>query len=577
MDPQRDRITWIAAAVLADGEIKQRWSAHLADASAGTNGGVSTFADAAPALFDLLQGSVLVAHNAAFDAAFLREECRRAGLKMPKVPTLCTMRLVRRLELAVGSFSLVDCCAHFSVAHQRNHRADDDVEATAALLAQLLPLAAQRGWDTVDALLDASAPLRRTGRDDGELRFDFNLDSVISETLINEAGWRPDEESFEDALRRYGAQLRADRDAAYLKLTPDHRAAHELKDELDLGEKRASAWLPVLEAVEAANCPEAASTWIEYGRTIQGPKSTATRALKAFRRGLELALDASKPSRADVDEAVGWIASTARQAHRPDMLIEIYLAFGAQLRVLPPCGDCGDLASGCRGGKLCTRAELASHVARAPFPDQFGWDSAKDDELVEARARKILPLLAEEPELSPYARSSARLSRHLVKLRRVDEALAIWKDMLAMTSGRAAPVVASEAHHFARDLAAAKQHADAINILEAATDLALSQQQPDAYSSLSTLLGRYLKTVGRIDDAINRWHNAIRSGCTDSDTFERLSHTLEQSGSHAQAADVCEIAWSRFTPEIRQYSYAKKIQQRGMRCRALASTATTSG
>jgi DNA polymerase III epsilon subunit-like protein len=57
LDPQRDRITWIAAVVLADVEIKQRWSTHLADTSAGNNDRVPTFADAAPTLLELLAPS----------------------------------------------------------------------------------------------------------------------------------------------------------------------------------------------------------------------------------------------------------------------------------------------------------------------------------------------------------------------------------------------------------------------------------------------------------------------------------------------------------------------------------------
>jgi hypothetical protein len=106
----------------------------------------------------MLQDGVLVAHNAPFDVAFLAAEYKRAGLAMPEVPAICTLRLARRLGLEVASFSLADCCAHFGIPHQRRHRADEDVEATVQLLQQLLPLASARGWDSVDALADALAP-----------------------------------------------------------------------------------------------------------------------------------------------------------------------------------------------------------------------------------------------------------------------------------------------------------------------------------------------------------------------------------------------------------------------------------
>jgi len=93
--------------------------------------------------------------------------------------------LARRLELEVASFSLVDCCAHFGISHQRRHRADEDVEATVQLLCQLLPLAAACGWDSVDALVDALAP---TG---GELvyTFEINLDDVLKSWLLEKARW----------------------------------------------------------------------------------------------------------------------------------------------------------------------------------------------------------------------------------------------------------------------------------------------------------------------------------------------------------------------------------------------------
>src|SRR6185436_15425154 len=55
-----------------------------------------TFSDLAEALYDRLEGKVLVAHNARFDYGFLRNEFRRLGLRyQPTV--LCTVKLSRRL------------------------------------------------------------------------------------------------------------------------------------------------------------------------------------------------------------------------------------------------------------------------------------------------------------------------------------------------------------------------------------------------------------------------------------------------------------------------------------------------
>ena len=233
--PERDRVVWMAAAIVEDRIVTERWSTFL---DPGPNSrvrvagidlaGQPTFADVALRIADMLRRGVLVAHNAPFDVAFLAAEYKRAGIAMPEVRVICTLRLARRLELAVASLSLVDCCAHFGISHRRRHRADEDVEATVQLLCQLLPLASARGWDSVEALVAAVAP---TG---GELTYTFeiNLDEVLAKWLVEKAGWRPGEESADEAMARYGRQLRAERDAAYARMRPEHRAAHQCKDAL---------------------------------------------------------------------------------------------------------------------------------------------------------------------------------------------------------------------------------------------------------------------------------------------------------------------------------------------------------
>ena len=89
-------------------------------------------------------------------------------------------------------------------------------------------------------------------------------------------------------MARYGRQRRAGRDAAYARMKPEHRAAHQRKDALGAEERRASVWLPVLQALQAAGCPEAADAWVEYARCIQGPARNAKRALAALHHSLEL-------------------------------------------------------------------------------------------------------------------------------------------------------------------------------------------------------------------------------------------------------------------------------------------------
>ena len=156
--PGRDRVVWVAVAVLSDDTVTERWSALL-DPGPGKRARVAgidlagqpTFADIAPRLGELLRGGVLVAHNAQFDVSFLAAEYERAGVVVPEVPVICTLRLAHRLEVDVASLSLVDCCAYFGIWHRRRHRADEDAEATVQLLRRLLPLASARGWKSAGA------------------------------------------------------------------------------------------------------------------------------------------------------------------------------------------------------------------------------------------------------------------------------------------------------------------------------------------------------------------------------------------------------------------------------------------
>jgi DNA polymerase III epsilon subunit-like protein len=578
--PGRDRVVWVAVAILNDGTVVERWSTRLdpGPASRAQAGGIDlsgqpSFTDVAPRLTRLLRGAVLVAHNAPFDVSFLTAEYERAGLTMPKLRVICTLRLAHRLGLDVPSLSLVDCCAHFGIFHQRRHRADEDVEATVQLLQRLLPLASARGWSSVEALLDALAPIGRGG--DGEVVFTIqvNLEEVLARLLVEKAGWRPGEEPAEAAMARYGRRLRAERDAAYARMQPQHRAAHELKDSLDADERRASAWLPVLQALEASGCPEVADAWVEYARRIQGPARNAKRALAALRHALELYLSSAQVTRTAVNDAVTWINITCDDAHLPDELIATYQAFGPHLAALPPCGECGDLTTGCLGGGTCTRANLAASAAWAPFDVDFDAGEAEDPELVERRARAVLPLLAGERDPAPYTRLGAELGGRLVAWGRVDDALAIWHEVVADCAGRDVPSLVDQTDRFAEALAAAKRYADAAEVAAPALEAARGQARPEPLWRIADHLAFYLERAGRLEQAMRLWREAIDGGSNVPRTFDRLSLALDRAGNPGAAAEVCETGLARFPEQARRYKFVEQIEKRAQRCRAKARLA----
>lgn len=80
-----------------------------------------------------------VAHNAAFDAEFLRKAGKTHGVAVPIVNPLCTLTLSRRLDPDRQlSHRLADLCARYGIELVRPHDALADADATAAVLPHLL-------------------------------------------------------------------------------------------------------------------------------------------------------------------------------------------------------------------------------------------------------------------------------------------------------------------------------------------------------------------------------------------------------------------------------------------------------
>ncbi|MBX7446004.1 MULTISPECIES: exonuclease domain-containing protein [unclassified Arthrobacter] len=100
-----------------------------------------TFKQVAPALLDVLEGSIMVAHNLRFDAEFLANEFSRADISLPKefLGGLCTMRLAH--DYVQGNArSLEHCCEFLSVENYNAHCAGDDALAAATLLGRYIDM-----------------------------------------------------------------------------------------------------------------------------------------------------------------------------------------------------------------------------------------------------------------------------------------------------------------------------------------------------------------------------------------------------------------------------------------------------
>jgi DNA polymerase III epsilon subunit family exonuclease len=106
--------------------------------------------------------SVLVAHNARFDLAFLDREVERLTGRRIAAPVVDTVGLARRLLAGrAGRVSLTSLAHFFGTSVRPCHRALPDAQATAEILVALIGLAQERGAESVADLIELAAPRRR--------------------------------------------------------------------------------------------------------------------------------------------------------------------------------------------------------------------------------------------------------------------------------------------------------------------------------------------------------------------------------------------------------------------------------
>lgn len=107
--------------------------------------GAPTVSEALPFFEELIEGSVLVAHNAPFDCGFV--EAARGG-KLNN-PVLDTLRLARTLVPGLKRYRLASLALHLGVRQVPNHRALSDAAATAEVFVKLLKMLDNVGVHTV--------------------------------------------------------------------------------------------------------------------------------------------------------------------------------------------------------------------------------------------------------------------------------------------------------------------------------------------------------------------------------------------------------------------------------------------
>src|ERR1700739_2662994 len=102
------------------------------------------FADIVGDMSEVLRGRALVAHNVAFDYAFLAAEAELAEAELPVDTVMCTLELARRLDLGIDNLRLETLAAHWGVIQERPHDAFDDALVLTGVLASALERARAR-------------------------------------------------------------------------------------------------------------------------------------------------------------------------------------------------------------------------------------------------------------------------------------------------------------------------------------------------------------------------------------------------------------------------------------------------
>jgi DNA polymerase-3 subunit epsilon len=155
------RLTEVAAVRVRDGRVTGRFSSlvnperpippAITRLTGITNAMVAEapmFDAVAGPLLDFLGDSVIVAHNAPFDRAFLDAELRRAYGRRLLSPFVCTVQLARRIVPGLPSYRLDALAGHFGVRIVDRHRALGDAVATGEVFCRLLERLASH--DVVD-------------------------------------------------------------------------------------------------------------------------------------------------------------------------------------------------------------------------------------------------------------------------------------------------------------------------------------------------------------------------------------------------------------------------------------------
>lgn len=140
--------------------------------------GAPRFQAVAEKVLEMLDGSVVVCHNAPFDMSFVSAELENCGRLMPNLPVIDTLRIARQY-FDFPSNSLGNIAAYLEIDVREQHRAMADVFTTHKIFNYFWGELSKQGIDSIDHILTSHIWFPRSQ----EKRAELSLPPLLEEAI----------------------------------------------------------------------------------------------------------------------------------------------------------------------------------------------------------------------------------------------------------------------------------------------------------------------------------------------------------------------------------------------------------
>ena len=121
--------------------------------------GAPKIQEALPKFLEFVDGSVLVAHNAAFDTTFIQKACQDQGISYD-LTSVDTLTISQNILTHLHKFTLDVVAKDFDMADFNHHRAGDDALVCGRIMGKLMEKLQAMGVEDVQSINAAMLPLR---------------------------------------------------------------------------------------------------------------------------------------------------------------------------------------------------------------------------------------------------------------------------------------------------------------------------------------------------------------------------------------------------------------------------------